>query len=218
MKKLKLSENNFSDKLNNLLIQDEDIIIIEDFIEQNICTNSIKESHKLMKKLPNRVNVDGVFSTMDVLPTGVETERVFRSLVITNYKKLSSLNLIYEKMLKFQIDFIIEKNIDFGDKSRKFQILHYPSGGGFFDWHLHPRLPVNYGLILNLSKKNLNFNSGGTEIICTNGKTINVEDYSDIGDLILFKYDLKHRVSHCDPSKDLIFDINGRWTAVMPIY
>jgi len=42
--------------------------------------------------------------------------------------------------------------------------------------------------------------------------------FSDIGDLILFKYDSKHRVAPCNPKDDLVFDVNGRSTAIMPIY
>jgi len=89
---------------------------------------------------------------------------------------------------------------------------------GFFDWHSHPRFPVNYGLILNLSEKCVNLNEGATEIIRNNGDKICVEDFSDIGDLILFKFDLKHRVAPCNPKDDMVFDVNGRWTALMPIY
>ena len=36
---------------------------------------------------------------------------------------------------------------------RRFQFIHYPKGGGFFDWHEHPRYPVNYGMILNRVKR-----------------------------------------------------------------
>ena len=110
----------------------------------------------------------------------------------------------------------IEKFIN--DKvQRRPQLLHYPVGGGFFDWHTHPRFPNNYGLILNLSKKGRDFNAGQTEVKIENGEIIKVEDYADIGDLILFRYDLLHRVSPCDSDRDLVFSEGGRWTAILPL-
>ena len=57
-----------------------------------------------------------------------------------------------------------------------------------------------------------------TEIIDTKGNIVCVEDFSNIGDLILFKYDLRHRVAPCNPKDDLVFNTNGRWTAIIPIY
>ena len=72
-------------------------------------------------------------------------------------------------------------------------------------------------MILNLSERKNNFDVGATEILSTDGTKICVENFCDIGDLILFKYDLKHRVSPCNPYDDLTFDINGRWTAILPI-
>ena len=45
---------------------------------------------------------------------------------------------------------------------RKVQVIHYPKGGGFFGKHQHPRYPTNYGLIINLTKKNRDFRKGVT--------------------------------------------------------
>lgn len=198
------------------------VIILKDFVEQNLCKEAVSESHLLMQQLPNRVNKEGKFFSFDVLPTKVETDRIFRTLEITKFNDSDgslALKQIYDRLYELQINSIVNNNQeDVQDQTRRFQIIHYPIGGGFFDWHMHPRFPVNYGMILNLSKKNMNFKSGGTEIKDLNGKIIKVEDYSDIGDLILFRYDLEHRVSPCDPFNDLTFDQNGRWTAIMPIY
>ena len=38
------------------------------------------------------------------------------------------------------------------------------------------------------------------------------------GDLVLFKYNLPHMVSKVDQNSDLIFNLKGRWTIVLPIY
>ena len=97
-------------------------------------------------------------------------------------------------------------------------VIHYPIGGGFIQWHSHPRFPNNYGLILNLTQKGEHFDKGGfTEIVSTDGEVIKLEEHCNAGDLVLFKYDLKHRVAPCDSDKDLTFAANGRWTAILPI-
>ena len=162
-----------------------------------------------------------VFFSIDVLPLYTKTKRVFRTIDFKDFEKCSrdeEFFSVYEPMVKLQNEYVIDTPSIPKNQMRRLQIIHYPKGGAFFDWHQHPRYPVNYGLILNLSKKGINFDKGATEILRHNNDIICVEDITDIGDLILFKYDLIHRVAPCDPNDDLIFDRNGRWTAVLPIY
>lgn len=199
----------------------ENVVVIKDFAQKRDCICAVLQASSLMKKLPHNRESEGVFYRIDVLPQGVKTDRIFRTLQINapNARLLGQETIhIFSEMQEFQNKFLVnEKNIR-KDQSRKFQIIHYPKGGGFFDWHEHPRYPVNYGLILNLSEKGVNFEEGATEIITDEGEKIAVEKISNIGDLILFRYDLKHRVAPCDLDDDLVFDKNGRWTAVMPIF
>ena len=69
----------------------------------------------------------------------------------------------FEKMSTFQSKFVTNTDrIGKGEK-RYSKIIHYPPGGGFFDWHTHPRFPTNYGLILNLSKKGISRFRGVTK-------------------------------------------------------
>lgn len=217
-----LNKIDYTKKEINILKQNSEVLILKDFVEQNLCQEAVSESHLLMKQLPNRVNKGGKFFSFDVLPTKVETDRIFRTLEITEFNNSDNtlaLKQIHDRLYELQINSIVNiHQEDLKNQKRRFQIIHYLIGGGFFDWHMHPRFPVNFGMILNLSQKNINFTSGGTEIKELNGKIIKVEDHSDIGDLILFRYDLEHRVSPCDPSEDLTFDQHGRWTAIMPIY
>ncbi len=42
------------------------------------------------------------------------------------------------------------------------QIIHYPCGGGYFDYHVHPFEPQRVGLILNLSRFGCDYDAGGT--------------------------------------------------------
>lgn len=137
---------------------------------------------------------------------------------MTVYRSLDEVSEIYKPMKNFQSEYVIDASDIKENQIRRFQFIHYPKGGGYFDWHEHPRYPVNYGLILNLSKKGFNFDEEATEIERNNGERICVEDVSDIDDLILFRYDLRYRVAPCNPHDDLVFDSNGRWTAIMPIF
>lgn len=221
MKEIAKTEN-LDEVLPPLVENNEDVIILKEFIAADLCEGVVRDAHGLMRSMPNRQEKDGCFFSFDVLPTKVETDRIFRTLEFLdlNSKHASAATKdLFLKMIDFQKRFIAnDKSWDPETQKKRMQIIHYPQGGGFFDWHLHPRLPVNYGLILNLSAQGENFDAGATEIVTSSGKIVKVEDYCNIGDLILFKYDLKHRVAPCDPDKDLCFDSNGRWTAILPIY
>ena len=101
---------------------------------------------------------------------------------------------------------------------RKVQIIHYPRGGGYFGKHKHSRNPTNYGLIVTLSEKNKDFNESVTNFKYKK-KIISLEKYDlSKGDLILFRYDLPHSISKCDPNYNLTFDKKGRWTMILPVY
>ena len=66
------------------------------------------------------------------------------------------------------------------------QIIQYPSGGGFFDEHVHPLEPQRVGLILGLSEKGRDFKEGGTCFRVEGGKR-SFEDSHAMGDIILFR-------------------------------
>ncbi len=104
-----------------------------------------------------------------------------------------------------------------GRKARP-QIIHYPSGGGMFGRHTHPLEPQRIGLILGLSKRGRDFQSGSTHFEF-NGQAYGTEDSHDQGDLLLFRFDIPHWITAVD--QGLKFDPqspNGRWTAVLPYY
>ena len=204
-------------------IEDEiPVIIVKNFEKESVCNNVRQSVHFFKKqnspKLGDRFTE--TFWQISVLPSKAITDRIFRTCLIFPDDELPVVNLtmpIFKKMESFQKKYLgIEKFINDKVQGRP-QIIHYPIGGGFFDWHTHPRFPTNYGLILNLSKKGRDFNFGQTEIKTENGEIIKVEKYADIGDLILFRYDLSHRVAPCDPDQDLVFSEKGRWTAVLPL-
>ena len=154
-----------------------------------------------------------------MLPSKVQTQRIFRSFHFGKDDGSEYYNTVkdfFARLEDFQKKYTVPDSDIPKNFKRFWQIIHYPRGGGFFDWHEHPRYPVNYGLIVNLSEKNREFNTGQTEFKI-DGTIIKVDDYADVGDLILFRFDLEHRVAPCDPEEDLLFSSNGRWTAVLPV-
>lgn len=200
---------------------EHEVFIIKAFMSPELCQTSVGHCHQLMRNLPHREDKDGCYYSFDVLPEKSATSRIFRTL---NFLDMESPHLspplkdLFRQMMELQSRSIVDESVwRDGARKRRMQVIHYPRGGGFLDWHVHPRYPVNYGLILNMSEQGESFSSGGTEIVQSSGETVRVEDHSNIGDLILFRFDLKHRVAPCDPDQDLHFDANGRWTAVLPI-
>ncbi|MCC3860004.1 hypothetical protein [Pseudemcibacter aquimaris] len=216
---ININDENSKNSLNEFLQKEVDVIIIKDFFDKALCMDVVSTMHDELKHLPMRQRHDNWFYSIDVLPQKVQTSRIFRTWNSSSIEDIKEkpVSTLFKEMSEFQNQFISSHDKMQSDMFIQPQIIHYPKGGGFFDWHYHPRFPVNYGLIVNLSEKNKHFFQGGTEIECEDGSVIKVEEYSNIGDLILFKFDLKHRVASCDPDEDLIFDKNGRWTAVLPI-
>jgi len=82
-----------------------------------------------------------------------------------------------------------------GSKSLKPQLIHYPTGGGFLGNHVHPYEPQKLGIILNLSNKGTDFNTGGNEFFTKRGKFSGCEEISGI---TIFRFDLLHGVLPID--------------------
>ncbi len=96
------------------------------------------------------------------------------------------------------------------------QVIHYPRGGGFFDWHRHDLQPQGIGLIVGLSKCGRDFATGGTRFR-DGGTEIDTAEAHDIGDICLFRYDLDHSVGEVDGGRPLEWGGTGRWTMVLPL-
>jgi len=97
------------------------------------------------------------------------------------------------------------------------QVVHYPSGGGFFGEHAHPLKPQSIGLIIGLSRKGIDYKSGGTTFKTPYGFVDSGNH--DIGDITLFRYNLPHAVTVVDPDDKLDWTSEkGRWTMILPYY
>lgn len=98
------------------------------------------------------------------------------------------------------------------------QVTHYPLGGSFFGRHWHPLNPQKVGMIMALNQYGQDYTSGGTGYVI-NDHIVETEGFQDIGDLILFRYDLPHWVSPSSFADRFSWDDPaGRWVAIVPFY
>ena len=97
-------------------------------------------------------------------------------------------------------------------------IMHYPEGGGFFGNHIHNLEPQKVGVVVSMSQLGVDFESGATMVV-VNGEVVNSEGYQDLGDMLLFRYDLEHWVSQSNLRHRFSWESpKGRWTMLLPFY
>ena len=119
---------------------------------------------------------------------------------------------------------LTEQNIDMGTRLKgtrriRPQFIQYPVGGGMFAAHVHEYEPQKLGFVLGISKRGRDFEDASTGFEAPDGSIIDTNLVHDIGDLLIFRYDLKHWVSACDIVQPLDDSLSsGRWTAAIPIY
>ena len=126
---------------------------------------------------------------------------------------------VYEPLLVFQNSLTQQAatftNDSQGRRARP-QLIQYPRGGGMFGRHLHTLEPQRISLILGLSQRGVDFQSGGTHFD-VKGTDVSSEDVHDIGDMLLFRFDIPHWITPVDMSQPCDFSLaSGRWTAVLP--
>lgn len=124
--------------------------------------------------------------------------------------------VISQAMLDLQNE-IAGTNLDFSIRGCRLKVLHYPAGGGYLQQHAHPLEPQRVGLILGGAKVGEDLSSGGTFFLTPFGD-VDTGDCHDIGDIILFRYDLPHGVSAVDADKKLDWSSDaGKWSIVLEL-
>lgn len=129
---------------------------------------------------------------------------------------------VWEPMRTFQNRLSGERahwELDNSGKKLHPQIIHYPAGGGMFAAHVHPFLPQKLGLILALSQRGRDFQTGGAGFELPDGTLVDTAPRHEQSDMVMFRYDLRHWVSFVD--QELALDrnaIGGRWVMVLPYY
>jgi hypothetical protein len=98
-----------------------------------------------------------------------------------------------------------------------FKVLHYPVGGGFLARHFHPLLPQKVGLITGLSRLGVDVQRGATMFETPFG-IVDVSEDHDLGDIVLFRYDVPHEVPPVDPQTRIDWDsVRGKWSVVLEL-
>jgi hypothetical protein len=98
------------------------------------------------------------------------------------------------------------------------QLIHYPSGGGFFARHWHNLEPQQLGFIVSLSQRGRDFRGGGTcfEI---GGEVVDMELRQEIGDICVWRYDHPHWVTQSDLADKFDWESEaGRWVATFAYF
>ena len=71
-------------------------------------------------------------------------------------------------------------------------------------------------MILAMSEMGVDFATGETEFQTPFG-LVSTASHHDLGDLCLFRHDMKHRVTPVDPDRERRWDGSGRWTLIVPV-
>jgi hypothetical protein len=98
------------------------------------------------------------------------------------------------------------------------QLIHYPSGGGFFARHWHNLMPQKLGFIVSLSQRGCDFRGGGTcfEI---DGELVDMEARQGVGDICVWRYDHPHWVTQSDLADKFDWASDaGRWVATFAYF
>ena len=104
---------------------------------------------------------------------------------------------------------------------------HYPSGGGFLAPHIDHgairaskklKLNLHYNLLLVMTEKGKDYKTGGGFVVNKN-KVIKVDDYTKVGDVVIYSAKTVHGVLDIDP--EIFPDLNsnkGRYVALTTLF
>lgn len=97
-------------------------------------------------------------------------------------------------------------------------VLHYPAGGGYMQTHVDPLVPQAVEMVLTASERGSHFNEGGLNVKSKFGKWIDVEKKIKLGDIVMFRPDVPHKVNVIDGDGKIDWkNKKGRWTFFSPI-
>jgi hypothetical protein len=139
------------------------------------------------------------------------------------FRKVSRVrNLIYGLPEDFAIEGVASNG--YWTASR---IHQYPAGGGFFIGHRDTTLldvakekgTGFFQVIIVMSKKGEDFDSGGAFIDGSNGERLNIDDSVEPGDIVVYDGQTFHGVEDIDPHRKLSLNtINGRLAGFVSLY
>jgi len=108
-------------------------------------------------------------------------------------------------------------DFDFDLAGLRTKVLRYPRGGGYLSEHQHPLEPQRLGLITSLSRVGDDFVKGGTTFRTPFG-FVDTNESHDIGDIIIFRYDLIRAVAPVDEEEPIDWDgESGKWSMLLEL-
>lgn len=143
-----------------------------------------------------------------------------------------SLSLLFGEMIKVR-NKLMRVEEDFGcvPERDKFwnacRIHHYPRGGGFMTLHQDKHFPNKleehdkpfYQMLVLLSRKDVDFFTGGGVVISRQGQKIDIESEAGFGTMILYDGRTPHGVEDIDLDQVIDFSrTDGRLVAIVNVY
>jgi len=91
-------------------------------------------------------------------------------------------------------------------------VMHYPIGGGYMQEHADPVSKQKCVISAVMSKRGKDFTTGGLYLKDFDGRKIDVEALTEVGDVLVFNPSCRHGVEAIDPGPRLLWDDpRGRW-------
>ena len=182
------------------------IVVIRNYMDADTCNRLVKDAALLT--VPNLLQPDWAIPNFkSVWPRDCD----FDYYRLSDPRTLSSdaINTTYIKMQACMMLLQSLTGITNNIARYHLELLHYRENG-YFGRHSHARDPQRFGIILQLSKLGVDHITGGT-VFYIDDNVVDINQHSDQGDLIIFKYDIEHEVTK-------VTGQTGRWTAVLPYY
>jgi hypothetical protein len=147
-------------------------------------------------------------------------------------KNYPSLSALFNEMIKVR-NKLMQVDEAFGSDPEKdgfwnaCRIHHYPRGGGFMTVHRDEYFPDKleeknkpfYQMLVLLSRKNIDFMSGGGVLIDSQGQKVDIEIEAGFGSMVLYDGRTPHGVEDVDLDQVIDFTrADGRLVALVNLY
>ena len=194
--------------------------IVKNFIDKEILYEKLKILRSKFTS-QNDIRISGPltfkmydFQRLDLGDYNQENARFCRNMPFFTWNKGSVMIDVMQKLIDFRNDYLKleEKNFLYEINGEKLcdlpKFLQYPVGGGFMNKHtdgVHYHGIMN--VLLSLSKRGVDFETGGVYYYDKNGNYIDAEGILDIGDMYCHDTQTIHGVHAVDAHKSI--DLNN---------